>query len=63
MAQILFSKSIEFADVYALNDLFRTDTGRRRFTQIMQASMKEVRTLLQDSSFSFIYLRLFRFPR
>lgn len=42
MAQILFSKPIEFADVYALNDLFQTDTGRRRFTQIMQTSMKEV---------------------
>lgn len=44
MADILFSKPIEFADVYALNELFRTEAGRRQFTQIMHRTMKEVCT-------------------
>lgn len=55
MVQILFSKPIDFADVYALNDLFSSDSGRRCFTQIMQSTMKEIPTLvLSDNSFELL---------
>jgi hypothetical protein len=42
MAAILFSQDVEFADVYALNELFRTDAGRRQFIRIIHQTMKEV---------------------
>lgn len=54
MAQILFSKPIEFADVYALHELFSTDSGRRCFTQIMQSTMKEVRTKKKSTLNNFL---------
>eukprot|EP00026_Physarum_polycephalum_P002342 Phypoly_transcript_02348.p1 GENE.Phypoly_transcript_02348~~Phypoly_transcript_02348.p1 ORF type:complete len:858 (+),score=182.70 Phypoly_transcript_02348:213-2786(+) len=55
MVQILFSKPIDFADVYALNELFSTDSGRRCFIQIMQATMKEIPTLVvSDNSFELL---------
>ena len=34
--------AIEFADIYALNDLFRSDNGRRQFIRIMHQTIKEV---------------------
>jgi len=55
MVQILFSKPIDFADVYALNELFSTDSGRRYFVQTMQATMKEIPTLVvSDNSFELL---------
>ncbi|KYQ92066.1 hypothetical protein DLAC_06904 [Tieghemostelium lacteum] len=52
---ILFSRPIEFHQVSQLNALFKTEQGRRRFSQILQMTLKQVPTLaLSESSFEFM---------
>jgi len=41
--KILFSKAIDFTEVYHLNDFFKLEAGRRLFTQRLKQTMKSVR--------------------
>eukprot|EP01133_Synstelium_polycarpum_P011536 gene11536-13464_t len=52
---VLFSRPVEFHEVNALNALFKTEAGRRRFSQILQMTLKQVPNIvLSENSFEFI---------
>ncbi|GAM22729.1 hypothetical protein SAMD00019534_059040 [Acytostelium subglobosum LB1] len=52
---ILFSRPIEFQEVQSLNAIFKTEPGRRRFSQILQSTLKQVPNIvLSESSFEFL---------
>ncbi|EGG24025.1 hypothetical protein DFA_06163 [Cavenderia fasciculata] len=52
---ILFSRPVEFYEVSSLNDLFKTEQGRRRFSQILHVTLKQVQNIvLSESSFEFL---------
>ncbi|EGC31824.1 hypothetical protein DICPUDRAFT_156272 [Dictyostelium purpureum] len=55
LSAILYNKPIEFYQVTSLKDLFKTETGRRRFTQILSSTLKQVPQLqLSETSFEFL---------
>ncbi|KAM9968543.1 hypothetical protein ACTFIW_007693 [Dictyostelium discoideum] len=55
LATILYSKPIEFYQVNSLKDLFNSELGRRRFSQILKMTLKKVPSLqMNESSFEFL---------
>eukprot|EP01132_Coremiostelium_polycephalum_P009978 gene9978-12230_t len=55
LTDILYSRPIEFYQVTSLNSLFKTEPGRRRFSQILQMTLKQLPQLtLSESSFEFL---------
>jgi len=49
---ILFSRAVDFSDVTQLNQIFKSDAGRRRFTKVLKQTMKECESLiLSENSF------------
>ncbi|EFA76728.1 hypothetical protein PPL_09479 [Heterostelium album PN500] len=55
LSNILFSKPIEFHEVSSLNALFKTEPGRRRFTQMLRMTLKQVPNIvLSENSFEFL---------
>ncbi|KAK5576477.1 hypothetical protein RB653_007621 [Dictyostelium firmibasis] len=55
LTTILYSKPIEFYQVNSLKDLFSSELGRRRFSQILKMTLKKVPSLqMNESSFEFL---------
>ncbi|KAN0007350.1 hypothetical protein ACTFIU_000549 [Dictyostelium citrinum] len=55
LTTILYSKPIEFYQVNSLKDLFTSELGRRRFSQILKMTLKKVPSLqMNESSFEFL---------
>lgn len=52
---IISSEDVEFTDVVELNQFFKVDSGRRKFTQILESLMQEFSLLeLSDNSFELL---------
>merc|ERR1712137_68996 len=52
LRDILSSEDVEFSDVVELNQFFKVDSGRRKFTQMLESLMQETSSLdLSDNSF------------
>eukprot|EP01102_Stenamoeba_stenopodia_P004596 TRINITY_DN1489_c0_g1_i2.p1 TRINITY_DN1489_c0_g1~~TRINITY_DN1489_c0_g1_i2.p1 ORF type:complete len:668 (+),score=171.48 TRINITY_DN1489_c0_g1_i2:250-2253(+) len=55
LTKILFSKPIDFPDVFHLNDFFKLEAGRRLFTQRLKQTMKSVPSLtLSENNFEIL---------
>jgi hypothetical protein len=42
----MLSKPVEFSEVAKLNDVFKSDIGRRSFTQMLKKTMKDTQSLI-----------------
>jgi hypothetical protein len=56
-AVLYSSTEVYFSDIVQLNEIFKTDYGRRQFAFALKQTMKKVQTFLFFNSYSFSQLR------